>query len=84
MEYIVTEHENGTEEIFTFPDSIYHKDMAEVVEHLKEHDRLIYGKWKRVKREPISAGFIKGGKCVGMSESLMLSSRPQDTDLLSK
>ena len=82
MKYIVTSREDGTEEIFVFPDTVHHKDMAEAVGHLKEHDRLVYGKWKRVERLPVSAGFVEGGKCVGNSESLMLKSRPEDTKLL--
>jgi hypothetical protein len=80
--YIVTKREDDTEEIFVFPKAIHHKDMAEAVEHLKEHDTLVYGKWKRIHRQPISAGFVEGGKCVGVSESLGLRSRPEDTTLL--
>jgi hypothetical protein len=82
MKYIVTKQENGTEEIFIFPEAVHHKDMAEAVQYLKEHDRLVYGKWRRIEREPISAGFVRGGKCEGNSESLGLRSRPQDSDLL--
>jgi hypothetical protein len=81
MKYIVTKQENGTEEIFIFPDSVYHKDMAEAVGYLK--DRSDNGRdWRRLDREPISAGFVRGGKCEGNSESLGLRSRPQDSDLL--
>jgi len=82
MKYIVTKQDNDTEEIFIFPVSVYHKDMAEAVQYLKEHDPLVYGKWERIYREPISAGFVRGGKCEGSSESLGLRSRPQDSDLL--
>lgn len=81
MKYIVTKQENGTEEIFIFPKSVHHKDMAEAVGFLK--DRSGAGSsWKRLIREPISAGFVEGGKCLGNSESLMLASRTEDTALL--
>jgi hypothetical protein len=81
MKYIVTKQSDDTEEIFIFPDAVHHKDMAQAVEHLKYHpaDRTA---WRRLYREPISAGFVEGGKCVGNSESLMLTSRPEDTALL--
>lgn len=81
MKYIVTKQENGTEEIFIFPRAVHHKDMAQTVEHLKHHPDDGSG-WRRLHREPISAGFVEGGKCVGNSESLMLASRPEDTALL--
>lgn len=83
MKYIVTKQPDGTEEIFIFPDSVYHKDMAEAVGFLKLHDRLIPGRWTRIERKPISAGFVRGGQCVGISESINLRSRPDaDTALL--
>ena len=82
MKYIVTKTPEGTEEIFIFPKAVHHNDMAEAVQRLKKHDPLLYAKWERITREPISAGFVEGGKCVGNSESLMLASRPEDTDLL--
>ena len=79
MKYIVTKQSNGTEEIFTFPHEIPHSIMAEAVARLKDQE---YGDWRRVLRTPISAGFVEGGQCVGKSESLSLSSRPEDTALL--
>jgi len=82
MKYIVTKTEDGTEEIFTFPAAVYHSDMADAVQRLKKHDPLVYGRWERITRTPISAGFVRGGECVGNSESMMLKSRPEDTDLL--
>lgn len=81
MKYITTKQEDGTEEIFIFPRAVHHKDMAQAVEHLKQHNDDGSG-WRRLLREPISAGFVEGGKCVGRSESLRLSSRPEDTALL--
>jgi hypothetical protein len=81
MKYIVTKQKDGAEEIFVFPKAVHHKDMAEAVGYLK--DRSDNGRdWRRLERKPIAAGFVKGGKCVGNSESLMLSSRPEDTALL--
>ena len=79
MKYIVTRQENGTEEIFVFPRAINHDCMAEGIARLRS---ATHGDWHRVTRTPISAGFIDDGKCVGLSESLQLESRPQDTDLL--
>lgn len=81
MKYIVTKQPDGTEEIFIFPKAVHHKDMAEAVGYLKDHARD-GSTWRRLERDPVSAGFVEGGKCVGNSESLMLSSRPEDTDLL--
>jgi len=79
MKYIVTKQPNGTEEIFTFPREVPHVIMAEAVARLKNQS---WGDWQRITREPISAGFVEGGQCVGKSESLSLSSRPEDTALL--
>ena len=79
MKYITTKQPDGTEEIFTFPRSVHHDCMAEILGHIRSQSR---GDWKRVRRVPISAGFVEGGKCVGMSESLSLRSRPEDTALL--
>ncbi len=78
MKYIVTKDEKGKEEMFTFPDSVHHNVMADAVSYLKNqtHDN-----WKRINRDVVSAGFIEGGVCVGKSESLGLSSRPEDTEL---
>ena len=82
MKYIVTKTDGGTEEIFLFPDSVYHKDMADAVSYLKQHDHHDPDRWRRIHREPVSAGFVEGGECVGLSESLGLRSRPQDTAML--
>lgn len=80
MKYIVTKQEDGTEEIFVFPSSVHHDCMAESISHMRNQS---YRGWRRVNREPISAGFIRYGKCEGVSESLSLRSRPvEDTALL--
>lgn len=81
MKYITTKLPDGTEEIFIFPKSVHHTDMAEAVCFLKDHPNDRAG-WRRIHRKPISAGFVEGGKCVGNSESLMLASRAEDTNLL--
>ena len=80
MKYIVTQQTDGTEEIFIFPRSVNHNCMAEALERIRDKT---WGDWKRVTRKPISAGFVENGKCVGMSETLKLKSRPEDTKLLS-
>lgn len=79
MKYIVTVTDDGKEEIFIFPCSVPHNVMAESVARMKNKS---YDDWKRISRTPVSAGFIQGGKCVGNSESLRISSREQDTELL--
>ena len=79
MKYIVTKQPDGTEEIFVFPKAVHHDCMAEMLGHIRNQSR---GSWHRVSREPIAAGFVEGGKCVGISETLGLRSRPEDTALL--
>ena len=81
MKYIVTTNENGEEEIFIFPCSVNHDVMAEAVASMRNQT---HGNWRRVHRETISAGFVEAGMCLGKSESLGLSSRPQDSNLLPK
>jgi hypothetical protein len=80
MKYIVTKQENGIEEIFVFPREVHHDCIAEVICRIRNQS---FGEWQRIYRDPVSAGFVEGGKCVGMSESLNLRSRQQDTALLS-
>jgi len=80
MKYIVTTQDAGMEEIFIFPESVPHNIMAESISHMRDQS---WGSWERVTRKPISAGFIRWGKCTGESESLSLKSRPdEDTRLL--
>ncbi len=80
--YIVTKQKNGTEEIFTFPESVNHKEMAMSISHIKAINFDGGGKWAWIEREPISAGFVVNKECVGMSESLGLRSRECDTKML--
>lgn len=79
MKYIATKQEDGTEEIFIFPMDVNHDCMAEVLSGIRNQT---WGDWKRIRRNPISAGFIEGGQCVGGSETLQLKARPEDTSLL--
>lgn len=79
MKFITTQDRDGKEELFIFPRNINHDAMAEVLGYIKNQT---HGNWSRVFRKPISAGFIEGGKCCGMSESLKLKARPEDTALL--
>ena len=82
MKYIATKDEEGKEELFTFPKNINHDAMAEVLGHIKNQTG---GNWSRVRRIPVSAGFVDAnGKCSGKSESLKLKSRQEDTALLRK
>ncbi len=80
MKFITTTNEKtGEEEIFVFSSEIPHKVMAEAVEGLKNSAGPA---WERVRRTPVAAGFVEGGRCVGRSETLNLAARPQDTELL--
>lgn len=79
MKYIVTEHEDLGKEIFIFPNSVNHHVMMDNISHMKNQTR---GSWKRIVRTPVSAGFVVNGECTGKSESLHLSSKPEDTELL--
>jgi hypothetical protein len=79
MKYIVTKSEEGKIEIFTFPDSINHDAMAEALACVRNQT---YGDWRRIERQPISAGFVTNGVCHGKSETLKLESKESDTFLL--
>jgi hypothetical protein len=80
MKYIVTLGDGGMEEIFPFSPLINHDAMAEAVSCIKNRTR---DPWHRVHRQAISAGFVSpDGTCHGRSESLGLSARPEDTQLL--
>lgn len=70
----------GNEEIFTFPNSVNHDCMAEVLRGIKNQT---WGVWERNRRFPVSAGFVSEGRvCYGESETLNLHSRPNDTAIL--
>lgn len=80
MKYVVVKTEGGVEQLFTFPKTIDHDAFAEVLSHIKTGGR----NWTREYREPVSAGFTDGKKCYGHSETLNLSSRGIDSDLLER
>jgi len=72
--------DGNNEEIFTFPDTVNHDCMAEVLGRIKNQT---HGNWQRVFREPVSAGLVdENGICYGESETLGLSSREEDTAIL--
>lgn len=79
MKYIVTKTDDGKEEIFIFPKVVNHDCMAEALRGIRDQS---YGRWNRVHRKPISAGFTDGKKCTGRSESLNLDSRGRLDEML--
>jgi hypothetical protein len=79
MKYITTKNEEGEIEMFIFPESVNHAIMAEAVARMRNQ---MHGDWRRITREPVSAGFVCDGFCCGRSESLGLDPAPHDTDLL--
>lgn len=81
MKYIVTTTEEGEKEMFIFPDSVNHKIMAESICAMRDQT---HGNWKRIRREPVSAGFVEAGFCCGKSESLGLYPCEGDSDLLNQ
>jgi hypothetical protein len=80
MKYIKTKNpDNNKLEIFTFPKSVDHDAMAEMLGAIKNQT---HGDWHRVRREPVSAGFISiDGTCYGKSETLGLAADPGDTEI---
>ena len=79
MKYVVVTSEEQGEQLFVFPKNINHDSFAEILSYIKVDEGH---NWKRVFRKPIAAGFTDGTKCYGKSESLNLSSRKEDTELL--
>lgn len=79
MKYIVTKDENGVEEIFIFPHTVHHDVMADAVSRLKNQS---HGRWERMDREVIAAGFTDGITCWGHSDTLNLGSRKIEDDRL--
>lgn len=85
MKYIVTNHFDDNnqlvEEIFTFPQTVDHNVMMEVISRIKK--TLPGGSWTRIRRVPVSAGFVDmNGYCYGCSETLNLGARTSDAKLL--
>jgi hypothetical protein len=82
MKYVVVSSEEQGEQLFIFPKNINHDSFAEVLSNIRFYKNGNLRDWKRIYREPISAGFTDGVKCYGKSESLNLNSRPEDTEIL--
>jgi len=82
MKFITTRDEAGVEEVFVFPERIHHDAMAEVLGRIKNQT---HGNWSRVMRRPVAAGWVDASwHCYGKSETLSMSARPEDTELLAK
>lgn len=79
MKYVVVESKEAGEQLFIFPKNIDHDEFAVVMSYIKHGHP---NDWKRIFRDPISAGFTDGVTCYGKSETLNLSSRKEDTALL--
>lgn len=79
MKYIVTEDNDGVKEIFVFPRNINHDCMAEALSGIRT---AMCPGWERIRRKPVSAGFVAQGICFGESISLRLKSADGDTALL--
>ena len=78
--YVVVTSDEFGEQLFTFPKSVDHDAFADVLNYIKHNPGR---NWKRVHKEPVSAGFTDGITCFGRSETLELDSRPvEDTALL--
>lgn len=82
MKYIVTENEEGKQEIFMFPKRYNHDDMADTVNHLKSFKNNNPRDWERHYKKPIAAGFTDGKTCTGRSETLNLDSRGRLDEML--
>ena len=81
MKYVVVNSPECGDQLFLFPKTINHDYFAEVLSSIK-HGHGHYGDWERIYRKPVSAGFSDGKSCYGLSESLNLDSRKDDTLLL--
>ena len=82
MKYICFQLASGVEEVILFPRTIHHDCFAQQQGGIKNQS---YGNWERVSRFPISAGFVDHSlKCYGNSETLNLTSRPEDTLILKR
>lgn len=74
MKYVVMKDQHGKETLFMFSRGIHHDCAAEVFGRIKDQST---GRWNRVFREPVSAGFVTASVCHGRSETLNLESRGQ-------
>ena len=80
MKYVCFKDNEGRESIVTFPDQFVHSDVANAMMRMhKGFERSM----ERYNLHPVSAGFVGNNSgCYGKSESLRLSSRPEDTEIL--
>ncbi|WP_274644243.1 hypothetical protein [Pseudomonas serbica] len=82
MKYVVTQDEDGKEEIFIFPKRYHHDDFADTINGLKTFKNGNPDDWERQYKTPIAAGFTDGKHCSGRSETLNLDSRGRLDELL--
>jgi hypothetical protein len=82
MKYVVTQDEDGKEEIFIFPKRYNHDDFAGTINGLKTFKNGNPDDWERHYKTPIAAGFTDGKHCTGRSETLNLDSRGRIDELL--
>lgn len=82
MKYIVTNDEEGKQELFMFPKAINHNDFADAVQRIKTYVNGNPRDWIRLERTPIAAGFTDGKTCTGRSETLNLNSRGRLDEML--
>lgn len=82
LKYVVTEDEDGVEEIFVFPKRYNHDDFASDINGLRVRDPNNHREWERKYKKPVSGGFVDGMKCYGRSETLGLDSRGERDTLL--
>lgn len=82
LKYIVTQDEDGVEEIFVFPKRYNHDDFAEAVNTAKIRSPNNHREWERHYKKPIAAGFVDGLTCHGRSETLDLPSRGERDSML--
>lgn len=78
--YVCFKDGEGRELIVTFPEQFVHSDVAEAMMRMRKGFQR---SMERYNLHPVSAGFVgNNGVCHGKSESLRLSSRPEDTEIL--
>lgn len=78
--YVCFKDDEGRESIVVFPEQFVHSDVSDAMVRMRKG----FGRsMERYNLRPVSAGFVGvDGECYGKSESLRLSSRPEDTAIL--
>jgi hypothetical protein len=80
MKFITTQYENNKQDIFIFPKHIKYEVMADILPYIKNQT---HGNWRRIPRQPISAGLVDHTQtCHTRDNLLYLGCRPEDTILL--